>query len=444
MYHYPWRPIDLRDELKADISSTTYLSHGLHNYYPAKFIPQVPRFVIRELGLRGKVILDPFAGSGTTAVECLVTGNSNISNDINPMTRFLIGLKTLRLDPQRAWAHREALSELLAQVWDPGADFRPDWGNLDYWYPPEILPIIARLWGGLYALDGEQPELTQIIKAAALHVARKFSYDEDDSPKLFKSKFKRRKMKEILAELAERGPTLITDALRSRAERYLTSVLEFSEAVTANFTLADEWREFDEPFVLRTCESVENLGAAVPAGAVDCVVTSPPYLYAQEYVRSTKLDMYWLGLADDAGVRALTRAEIGQRTQAGIDLNGALARAAAYTETLARVQAQAEHFKTKSNVARFEAYFGDMLAFMQVSQRLLRDGGHLVVFVGDPKVFGQHVPSKDIFAELMELQGFAIEQVYFDTIKSRQLALDRQNANPEGMAGEWLIIGRKQ
>ena len=61
--------INLREELKYEISKTTYLTHAIHNVYPAKFIPQVPRFVIKKFNLKGKIILDPFAGSGTTAVE---------------------------------------------------------------------------------------------------------------------------------------------------------------------------------------------------------------------------------------------------------------------------------------------------------------------------------------------------------------------------------------
>jgi len=80
--------ISLREELRNDIPSTTYLTHAIHNVYPAKFIPQFPRFVIKNFNLEGKVILDPFAGSGTTAVESLITGNSNISNDVNPLTNF--------------------------------------------------------------------------------------------------------------------------------------------------------------------------------------------------------------------------------------------------------------------------------------------------------------------------------------------------------------------
>jgi len=85
--------INLRSELISEVPKTTYLTHSIHNFYPAKFIPQVPRFVINYFSLKDCIILDPFAGSGTTAVECILTGNSNISNDINHLTRFLIKLK---------------------------------------------------------------------------------------------------------------------------------------------------------------------------------------------------------------------------------------------------------------------------------------------------------------------------------------------------------------
>lgn len=88
--------INLRAILKQEIQLSTYITHKIHNFYPAKFIPQVPRFVINLFQLKNNIILDPFAGSGTTAVESLITGNSVISNDINPLTNFLINVKTLK------------------------------------------------------------------------------------------------------------------------------------------------------------------------------------------------------------------------------------------------------------------------------------------------------------------------------------------------------------
>ena len=41
------------------------LTHGIHKY-PAKFFPELPRWIIRRFSDRGNTVLDPFMGSGTT------------------------------------------------------------------------------------------------------------------------------------------------------------------------------------------------------------------------------------------------------------------------------------------------------------------------------------------------------------------------------------------
>ena len=51
--------------------------HSLHPY-PAKFVPALPRRIIEALSDLGDLIMDPFAGSGTTLVEAL---NSRPSGD---------------------------------------------------------------------------------------------------------------------------------------------------------------------------------------------------------------------------------------------------------------------------------------------------------------------------------------------------------------------------
>src|SRR6266516_4635242 len=60
------------------------LTHGLHPY-PAKFIPSLPRQAIAALSRRGELILDPFSGGGTTAVEALATERGAYSIDANPV-----------------------------------------------------------------------------------------------------------------------------------------------------------------------------------------------------------------------------------------------------------------------------------------------------------------------------------------------------------------------
>ena len=83
-------------------SDTRYLTHGLHRY-PARMIPQIPAAILdhytREGELSpGDLVYDPFAGSGTTAVEASLKGLEIRANDINPFAIMLTKAKTIPVD----------------------------------------------------------------------------------------------------------------------------------------------------------------------------------------------------------------------------------------------------------------------------------------------------------------------------------------------------------
>jgi DNA modification methylase len=52
--------------------------------YPTKILPQVMGEFVERLSAVGELVLDPFAGSGTVAVECAVRHRRSINIDINP------------------------------------------------------------------------------------------------------------------------------------------------------------------------------------------------------------------------------------------------------------------------------------------------------------------------------------------------------------------------
>lgn len=57
--------------------------HNLYDY-PTKILPQVMGEFIERLSEVGEVVLDPFAGSGTVAVECALRHRASINVDVNP------------------------------------------------------------------------------------------------------------------------------------------------------------------------------------------------------------------------------------------------------------------------------------------------------------------------------------------------------------------------
>src|ERR687885_722191 len=77
-------------------ASTRYLTHSYHPY-SAKYIPQIPRYLISNLTKKNDLILDNFVGSGTTLVESKVLGRHAIGVDINPLACLVAKVKTTNI-----------------------------------------------------------------------------------------------------------------------------------------------------------------------------------------------------------------------------------------------------------------------------------------------------------------------------------------------------------
>lgn len=89
-------PVSTGDRYLFISYDQTALTHGLHKY-PAKFFPELPRWLIRRYSRECDIILDPFLGSGTTSVEALVLKRNSVGIDVDPFSRFLSKVKVTPL-----------------------------------------------------------------------------------------------------------------------------------------------------------------------------------------------------------------------------------------------------------------------------------------------------------------------------------------------------------
>jgi DNA methylase len=122
---------------------TSFLTHDLHPY-PAKFIPQIPGHCIANLSLPGELVLDPFGGSGTTALEAVRLGRRALSVDANAVGTLIGRVKTCNLDRTAArelHAIRSALTTMLVDLPAPEvlcekhSKHIPEIPNIDKWFP---------------------------------------------------------------------------------------------------------------------------------------------------------------------------------------------------------------------------------------------------------------------------------------------------------------------
>ncbi|MDE0684039.1 MAG: DNA methyltransferase, partial [Candidatus Poribacteria bacterium] len=360
----------------------------------------------------GDWIVDPFAGSGTVGVEAYLCKRNAVLLDLNLLLNHIMPLKVYR---GKERLQQASLYKLLAGIRESNRQFTSVWSNIAYWYAPEILEVLSQYWGSVNNTD--DGIYTAIIKSALLKVSKRFSYTEDRTPKLARSK---RKLQAIEALLQEDWREQLDEMLQSLSLKTLRNLNDFV-VYTQQHHLEDSGQvEFHG--------GVDSSDVAVPR-VCDALITSPPYLQAQEYIRSTKMELFWLGHTEGE-VQALSRLEIPYR-KAGRVIQ---------TETLDKVRGMLTRDDLRK---RLDSYFCHTVNALENSMCQLKPNAAACIFVGNPRIDGISVEIWRILAEYFTERGFAFEKVYEDRIKTRKLFGARKNKNPDGMKSEYLLILRK-
>lgn len=117
--------------LLSALQSRQAVSGSTHTFYryPARFSPEFAREAVRLFSRPGDLVLDPFMGGGTAAVEALAEGRTFCGNDINELAYFVSKVKTTVLsvgDEAKVVGWASALPETLNL-----ADRAPDTSRWD-------------------------------------------------------------------------------------------------------------------------------------------------------------------------------------------------------------------------------------------------------------------------------------------------------------------------
>ena len=394
-------------KLVPEIKDTGYLTHSIF-YYPAKFIPHVVRYVLESFTKEGNWVVDPFAGSGTVGVEAYLCRRNAFLLDLNPLLDYMIPLK-VRTEKERL--REECLSQVLDGLEKSEDYFTPAWSNIAYWYPPEMLEVLSRYWG--FVKNSEQNTYTAIIESALLKASKHFSYAEHRTPKLFRSKSKRKYVEELLqTDWTEKLKKMVRshslDTLRSLND-FATFTNQHNNCVEFKGGVDSSYFSFQREF--------------------DALITSPPYLQAQEYMRTVKMELFWLGYNDEE-IRKLSRLEIPYRKADRL----------IQTPTLEKIRAEL----TRDDLTKLlDSYFCHTINALENAMNQLKMNGTACIFIGNPLIDGIKVEIWRILVEYFTDNGYFFENLYEDRIKNRQLFGTRKNKNPDGMKSEFLLILRK-
>lgn len=389
--HYPLDRRSIKREkvlfrrLAEDIPSTTYATFGLYRY-PAKFIPQVIAYVLKRYGLPGTSVFDPFAGYGTVGIVSRIYGCDYELWDLNPLLKTFHEIATL--EPKEVEA-----GELLQQIATSDKEFIPQWSRLRYWFPQEFLPLLFKVWGYYHSLNDVYLKL--LLTIPLLKTSRYFSYDDMQRQKLSRSPKSERRVNSLLAC---DWKTKFFEMFEEESRRVLKGIQEY-------WTL-----------------SPKQTGAVIKSGVdtltmelgeeKDILITSPPYLQSQEYIRQAKMDMFWLGYSEDE-VRRLSKLEIPYRDVEPQPI---------HSETFLRCRKEIREDHLREV---FNRYFWGVLGALTRLHKKVRS--HLFLFVGRASMRGRPVPIDRIFAEHFTSLGWVHEATMVDTIVARQMFSYRIN-----------------
>lgn len=424
-------------------------THYFHRY-PAKLLPYIPIFFLSSsLARDDETILDPFAGTGTVGLESithLLRPRNCYLIEISPLARLISSAKTTPIDPVLLRRRFADLSRLMREY--AREPIVPQFPGLDFWFRQRAQEGLAKVRDCIEALDASVSEKDFFWACYSSTIRDMSRADPRIAPpvRLSAKKFPDAQEVAVKRKLAQKrrfeAPTLFRKAVRRNTERMqeLWEALSYTGSGKTAQVVGDDARSL-------TCAPYEGKGGLeatqsrpLADDSIGMVITSPPYINAQKYARTTKFELWWLGLIDESAeaLADLSRQLIGTERVPYDE----------YVEITPVGNAAADAFLQwifdiePHRAGIVSKYFNDMRLALREIRRVLRPEGYCVLVIGDNAVFKRIVPNNQILAEIAQDEGFELKAMLVDEIRSRGMITKRHET--AGMiADEWIILLRK-
>jgi hypothetical protein len=254
--------------------------HSLHEVsYRACFKPSLPAFFIERLSKPGDLVLDPFMGRGTTALEASLRSRVPCGNDVNPLSEMLV---RPRLSPPSLTAVHERIDS-LDLWWSGGID-----KDLLVFFHPETLRALYAMRAYFLRrdeageLDAEDDWLRMVCVNRLTGHSNGFFSVYTLPPNQATSPDGQRRINEKRKQVPEQRD--IGPILKKKSKALLSDV----------HPLLGSQQEFASRAVLMT-----GSAAAMPQLAdqsVQLVITSPPFLDVVQYASDNWLRCWFCGI----------------------------------------------------------------------------------------------------------------------------------------------------
>ncbi len=351
----------------ASRSETSEVTHCYHKY-PAKFIPQLARSLLKEYSKKGEVVWDPFCGSGTLNLEAFRIGRDSLGSDINPTAVLIARAKTTPLDPQKLANSVDELLERLEFSSLRSQSFYEQKGILNgnvsllkKWYSNASLRHLANILWVIREL-GHPRRFRDFEVCALSSILKRASFWLNDSVK----------------------PQIDPKKIPAAPLIYFESQLQLMQK--RNHQLFEEVQDPScRPRIFRH-NSMCYAGGFI--GKVDSIITSPPYVVSYDYSDIFRLSTHFLFYHQASDI--FRRRFIGTRLNNG---TGSTSPTGTVGDTIKRI----DDTSIRNLLGQ---YYSDMQRFLSQARRTVRRGGKLVMVIGDTELRGVSIPNVFLIADI--------------------------------------------
>jgi len=344
--------------------------------FPARMAPQLATEALNTDNAAPLRVLDPMCGSGTVLYEAQRMGHQAIGFDSDPLAVLLSRALLSRVSVDEL---RQVGSEVLSDARSAADSSEPSWPDnktkqfVEYWFDDEAIRQMRALARSIASKGAATPiqlllwcafSRMVIVKAGGVSRAMDLSHSRPH-------------------RVYEEGPSRPFE----RYSREIELVASRSHKL---------WSNVDIAFKGAICRA-DARALPVADKSIDSIVTSPPYLNAIDYIRTSKFTLVWLGYPISV-LSHIRSGLVGTDSGRGVELSDQVPwhRFGALEDLQARYQRV---------VAR---YVDDIKAVIDEASRVLRRGGSMSLVIGNCALRGIYIQNAEIVKWAMELNGIQV------------------------------------
>lgn len=420
-------------ELVPEINSKERYSHLIHSY-PAKLLCNIPYYFLSSEVVCpiGGIVLDPFCGTGTVLLEAILSGRNAYGADANPLAVLISKVKTTYIQKDRLI---ERLISILYKAERTVVDYNVDEDVIHGWFSKSTILQLRKLEKTISKITNQDEY--DFFKMCFSNLIKKVSFADSSisvpvklNPDRFPLNSARYKAIDFKLKTLQNIDVFdkFDSICRINIERINTLKIigdDVQSEVISN----------DARFLTKHYNDSEKLQDC----SVDLVMTSPPYAGAQKYIRSSRLNLYWLGTRNAKEIRELNNKNIGREDYHSNEYS---------RQIVTGITAADEILSRLYNEGKYERacivgnYLNEMKVALHESYRVLKEKGYMILIIGNNTVGGYPFNTQEYLSDYLCSLGMSLQFKLIDDIKSYGL-MTKRNRTANLISSEWVLVFKK-